>query len=189
MLHDGLAQYSRIPAEEFQKLIRFATIRHLTKREHYLRAGDKPNNFGFVVSGILRLYYATEDGKEFNKSFCGEGDFVGAYSALLENRESRLTIQALTDTTLLLISYNGYVKLLEHHTCWQTLSRKLAEKLFIKKEQKESQFLIDSAEQRYHTFLKEFPGLEKRIRQHHIASYLGITPVALSRIRAKSKDR
>lgn len=187
-LYDGLVKYSPIPFEEFQKLIKISKICNLEKGDHFVQSGQKPNSIGFVVSGILRLYYINNIGEEFNKSFCVEGDFVASYSALLQNKESRLSVQALENTSLLEIAYSKYVELLKNHPSWQVLGRILAENLFIKKEQKESQFLLDSAETRYLEFLKEYPYLERRIKQYHIASYLGITPVALSRIRAKLKD-
>lgn len=65
---------------------------------------------------------------------------------------------------------------------------KNSRKIIYKKEQKESQFLLDHAEKRYLNFKQEYPELESRINQYHIASYLGITPVALSRIRARLKN-
>lgn len=79
-----------------------------------------------------------------------------------------------------------FESLYKRHRCWETLGRKLAEGLYIKKEMKERLLLMNTAEERYLQFLKEFPGLEKRVPQYHIASYLGITPVSLSRIRSSS---
>lgn len=188
MLYEGLLKYSEIPLEEYEKLKSISEICHLQKGQFFLQAGQKPDKFGFVVSGILRLFYTDHEANEFNKSFCLEGDFAASYSALLQNKESRLSINALEMTTLIIANYNDYLNLINQHLCWQVLSRKLAEDLFIKKEQKESQFLLDNAEERYLNFLQEYPNLENRIKQYHIASYLGITPVALSRIKARFKN-
>ena len=66
---------------------------------------------------------------------------------------------------------------------WERLGRLLTEQLYIKKEQREAEFLLDDAPTRYRNFQKQYPGLEDRLPQYHVASYLGITPVALSRIR------
>lgn len=186
ILFQELLKYSEIPIEEFEKFKSITKICHLEKGQFFLQAGEKPDKFGFVISGILRLFYTDFEGNEYNKSFCMEEDFVASYSALLQNKESRLSINALEKATMIVVNYNDYLKLVDQHLCWQILSRKLAEKLFIKKEQKESQFLLDSAEERYYNFLQEYPKLEGRIKQYHIASYLGITPVALSRIRMKN---
>lgn len=186
ILFQELLKYSEIPIEEFEKFKSITKICHLEKGQFFLQAGEKTDKFGFVISGILRLFYTDFEGNEYNKSFCMEEDFVASYSALLQNKESRLSINALEKATMIVVNYNDYLKLVDQHLCWQILSRKLAEKLFIKKEQKESQFLLDSAEERYYNFLQEYPKLEGRIKQYHIASYLGITPVALSRIRMKN---
>lgn len=189
MLYQKLILYSEIPPKEFEKLVKISRTCYLKKSEYFQRVGELPHKFGFVISGILRLYYISEAGDEFNKSFCIKNDFVAAYSALLQNCVSRLSIQALEETTLLVVGYKDYLHLLNQHICWQILGRKIAEHLFIKKEGKESQFLLDSAETRYLEFLKEYSDLEVRIKQYHIASYLGITPVALSRIRTKLRQK
>lgn len=185
MLYQTLSQLADIPSEEWEGFLNIFSEIHLKKNEHFIKVGEKPKRIGFILSGVVRFYYITEEGTEFNKSFCAENDFVASYSGLLQDKESRYSIQALEDTTLLVANYEDYKQLLEHHICWNIVSRRLAETLFIKKEKRESEFLLDDAETRYLQFLKEYPSLEKRIKNYHIASYLGITPVAMSRIRAK----
>ncbi len=161
--------------------------RTLSRGEFFVRAGDVPQTLGFVLRGILRLYYVDSDGKEFTKSFCAENGFVAAYSALLMGQPSRMFIQALEDTKLLIADYSIYRSLSESHLGLQKLNGKIAEFLFIKKERRESSLLLDDAKNRYLNFLEEYPGLEARLKQHHIASYLSMTPVTLSRIRAGLK--
>jgi CRP-like cAMP-binding protein len=161
---------------------------NLHRDEFFIRAGDVPQTIGLVISGILRLYYVTPDGKEFTKSFCVENSFVAAYSALLLKQPSRLFIQALEDTKLLSANYSTYRSLCESLVSLKQLNCKITESLFIKKERRESALLMDDAQTRYLNFLKEYPGLETRLKQHYVASYLGITPVTLSRIRTQLKS-
>jgi len=78
-------------------------------------------------------------------------------------------------------------ELYDRHPVWERIGRIKAERLAIQKEFREKEFLLDTAETRYRRFLKEFPDLTDRIPQYYIASYLGITDVALSRIRKKMK--
>lgn len=160
----------------------------LSRGEFFIRVGDVPRTVGFAISGILRLYYVDADGQEFTKSFCAENSFVAAYSALLLRQPSRLFIQALEDTKLLIADYSAYRSLSESQANLQQLNCKIAQSLFIKKERRESDLLLDDAKTRYLSFLEEYPELEARIKQHHIASYLGITPVTLSRIRTQLKS-
>ena len=160
----------------------------LSKGDFFIRAGDIPQMIGFTISGILRLYYVDADGNEFTKSFCAENSFVAAYSALLLKQPSRLFIQALEDVKLLIADYSTYRSLSNSHSGLQQLNCKIAESLFIKKERRESSLLLDDAKTRYLSFLEAYPRLEARLKQHHIASYLGITPVSLSRIRSQIKS-
>ncbi|WP_066377112.1 MULTISPECIES: Crp/Fnr family transcriptional regulator [unclassified Anabaena] len=172
-----------IPTDEIAKLSRVFQPLTLKNGDFLMRAGEIPSQIGFVVSGILRLYYVNSAGTEFTKSFCPENHFVTAYSALVLNQPAKFFIEALEDSLLLVVDYSQYVQLCAVHSCWQTINHKLVEALFIKKEKREAELLLDDATTRYQNFLKEYPNLENRVKQYHIASYLGISPVSLSRIR------
>jgi CRP-like cAMP-binding protein len=170
------------------EVVRLFQTLTLNQNDFWIRAGEIPQTIGFVVSGILRLYCADAKGNEFTKSFCAENSFVAAYSALLLKQPSHLFIQALEDTRLLVADYSTYRSLSESSLSLQQLNCRIAEFLFIKKERREATLLLDDAKTRYLNFLEEYPGLENRLKQYHIASYLGITPVSLSRVRAQLKS-
>ena len=181
----ALCSLGEIPHSELARLGALFRPQSARRGDLLLRAGETPHTLTFVLSGLLRLYYIDGAGREFTKSLCVENDIVAAYSALLLGTPSRLFIEALEESQLLVANYRDYQALAAQHPCWQMIERKRAELLFIKKELRESALLLDDAETRYAQFLAEYPGLEARVKQHHIASYLGITPVSLSRIRAK----
>lgn len=183
-----LQSLTDLPEDEAIKATNLFQISNLKRGEFFPCAGDVPRTIGFVISGILRLYYVDCEGTEYTKSFCAENSFVAAYSALLLEQPSRLFIHALEDAKLLIADYSAYCSLSKNHACWQALNCKIAEILFIKKEKRESALLLDDAKTRYLSFQAEYPGLETRLKQHHIASYLGITPVTLSRIRTQLKS-
>lgn len=178
-----------IPEEEQVKLHKLIKSVSVKKDNYFLMAGEIPNRIGFVVSGLLRLFYIDSKGMEINKYFCLENSLAISYSAFLLREESKLYIQALEDSDLYVIDYKAYNQLIESHHCWEIAARKLAEMLFIIKEKKEAALLLNSAQERYLTFLKDYPHLEKRINQYHIASYLGITPESLSRIRSNLRQK
>ncbi len=163
--------------------------RRLAKGEDFLRAGDAGTRLAFVHAGLLRFYYTTADGKEVNKSFASERQFAGALGAYLTGQPARFGIQALEDCELLVADMAEIAGLAERHRCWETFRRLVAEQLYLRKEEREAELLLDSAETRYRRFLHRYPGLEGRIPQYHVAGYLGITPVALSRIRQRMKMR
>jgi CRP-like cAMP-binding protein len=183
-----LRSLTEIPDSETDKLINIFHPVKLTAGENFIQAGEVPKTIAFILSGLLRLYYLDNSGKEFTKSFCLSNEFIASYSALLLKKPSRLFIEALEDTNLLVADYTNYQKLTQEHQSWQIVNLKLTQALFIKKEKRESELLLDHATTRYLNFLTEYPQLETRVKQYHIASYLGITAVSLSRIRATLKQ-
>ena len=172
-----------LPDDQMKKLSEIFRPSSLSAGQFFIQAGERPTQIGFVVAGLIRLYYVNSAGVEFTKAFCPEHHFVAAYSALLLNQPARFFIEALEDTSLLVADYQAYQQLCAEHACWQTINHRLVEGLFIKKEKREAELLLDDATTRYQTFLAEYPDLENRVKQYHIASYLGISPVSLSRIR------
>ena len=184
-LFSFLQSITDIPNAQIEKVLSVFRASNLRKNQFLIRAGEVPTTISFLVSGILRLYYISDSGFEFTKSFCLEGDMVAAYTALLNNEPSKLFIQALEDSKLLTANYEGYQAAAAESPYWQKVNQNIAERLFMKKEERESSLLLDNAQTRYMKFRNEYPSLESRISQHLIASYLGITPVTLSRIRAK----
>lgn len=173
------------PNDEMTSVLSYFSTQVLKQGDYLIRAGENAKQLAFVNAGLLRFYYQTRDGKEFNKSFIVENQFAGAYSAFLTATPARFSIQALEESHLLVANLNDIVQLFEKQACWEKLGRLLAEQLYIKKETREAEFLLDDAETRYHNFQAAYPGLEDRLAQYHVASYLGITPVALSRIRKR----
>jgi CRP-like cAMP-binding protein len=176
-----------IPKEEAVKLMERKKEKTLKANEFFLMAGDVPRYIGYVISGLLRLYYIDAEGKDVTKHFCPENTLAISYSAFLQREESRFFIQALEDTRMYLFDYQTYSDLLKGHVCWQIAAKKLAEMLFIIKEKREAELLLQNAQERYLRFLEDYPDLEKRLNQYHIASYLNITPESLSRIRSNIK--
>lgn len=150
-----------------------------------IEAGEVTTELHFLTSGIGRYYYLTPDGKEFNKSFSREGQALGSVSSLVNGTPCPFFIQALEPCECLSISYRDVNVLCNGYREWESLVRRLLEQLVIKKERREADFLLLSATERYKKYLTEFADVADRIPHYHVASYLGITDVALSRIRKR----
>ncbi len=175
-----------IPKEEMSGLVGISRHLSIKKNNYFLMEGDPPYHLGFVMRGLFRYYYIDRKGNEFTKGFMPEHSFLSAYDAIIERRPSFYTIEALEDSEVLMFDYLKWKELIyPHHDCWKEFLIKLIEKGYAKKVTREREFLLLDAEQRYQSFMKNYPGLEKRVKQHLIASYLGITSVALSRVRKK----
>jgi CRP-like cAMP-binding protein len=180
-----LTSFVEIPESELEKGLLHLKSLHLEKNEYFIRTGGIPDKMSFIVKGVFRVFYLTEDGDEKILVFREEGRMLSAYSAFLENKKSWYDIQALEDSDLLYIGFDHYQNLMDGNRCWRDLNARYTEMLFVEKEKRENEFLSDNAETRYKKFIRKYPGMENRINQYHIASYLGITPVALSRIKRR----
>ena len=168
--------------EKFRNMLKGLTV---YTGEHLEREGDLPQKLAFVVSGIFRAYYLTEAGDEKTIVFRGVGKPLSAYSSFLKEEPAKFSIQALENSTVLYITIKDFERLLAGDSSWKINTGQYYMNLFIDKEKRERELLSDDAETRYLKFLKEYPGLINRINHYHIASYLGISNVSLSRIRSR----
>ncbi len=169
--------------EDFSSLFSF---QKMERGSFFCRVDEYPDQVAFVCKGVLRAYYCTNKGFEYNKTFFIENSFPVSLAAVLQKNKSYLNFQALEDCELLVANYYKIEELYSKHRCVETLVRQMLElEWVIKKEQRELRLVLNNAEERYLYFQQEYPGLENRIPQYHIASHLGVTPIQLSRIRAK----
>jgi len=186
-LHSHFNRIAPIPKEEWERLSRLMSPRSLKKGEFFIRSGEAPEHIGVVLSGFVRHFYLDREGAESVKAFRGPGELTAAYSEALQKIPSRTHVQAIADTQLLTLRFTDFEKLCEQHPCWNLFGRRVAELHFIWKEQREYEFLELDATQRYESFCTHYPTLVETLPQYQIASYIGITPVALSRIVSRLK--
>ena len=161
----------------------------LTKGEYFIREGETAKQIGFLSSGIIRAFYRNEEGLEYNKHFFIQSNIVGGYSSLVTAMPNKINQQALTDCKILVAQYSEITKLYDTYPDFERVGRKLAEFYFVQKEKREIEIVLLDADKRYLIFREEYPQLEQLIPQYQIASYLGITPTQLSRIRRKFCNR
>lgn len=158
--------------------------RMIARNEDYLHAGDTADSVGYVAQGLFRMVFHV-DGEERTKDFQNEGQFTGSLASLLISSPARFSVVAMEPSVLLEISRERLFDLSDRFPVWDRLRRNHAEQLFLYKEAREASLLLDSPEERYLHFLRERPDLVQRVPLKHIASYLGVTPEALSRIRRR----
>lgn len=188
-LQRALAPFGPAPAPALAQLRALVTRRELQAGEHWLRAGQVPRHLAYVRSGLLRMFYTRSDGREFNKAFLRGGGWAAAVDALALGQPSSVAIQALAPTSLLALPYAEFEGLCDADPYFSRVGRKLLERVLIAKLRREASLLLDSAEERYRRFLLEFADVEGALPDYQIASYLGVTPVALSRIKKRMRAR
>jgi CRP-like cAMP-binding protein len=158
------------------------------KGEYFISIGQIPKKVAFVTNGLLSQHYVNEAGETVIKYFFPEGRIAGSISATLTQTESLFDIIALEDTTVLEYNFMGFKKLVSTFPDISQFYISYLEKHWIvDKEPYEISLRNDAAKVRYADFLQKYPDLVKRLKKHHIASYLGITPTQLSRIFGYSK--
>lgn len=158
----------------------------LNKGDYFITEGQKASQIAFLQKGIVRAFYRTENGKEYNKHFFTDNSFIGGYSSLITKNVNVINQQAISDCEIFVADYEKLTSLYATNPDLETVARKLAELRFVEKEQREIEIVLLDANERYSLLRKQFPDLEQLIPQYHIASYLGITPTQLSRIRKKT---
>lgn len=161
----------------------FFSIRELKKGDFFSREGQIAKELAFLNSGVVRAFYTSQTGKEYTKRFFTSPSIIGSYSSLITETPSLYSQQALTTCNIFVANYKQVLELYDAHLDLERLARKFAENSFVFNEIKELEVVLLDATERYFRFKKEYPDLEEIIPQYHIASYLGISPTQLSRIR------
>ncbi len=157
---------------------------HLAKGSYFVQQGQVCRQVGFINQGLLR-YFITTGGEEKIYGFGKESDFTCDYESFLPQRPCHRNIQAIEDTSLLVISHANLERLFTGLIQGERFGRLVIEQLFVTTIGQITSLYTDSPEKRYQAFLEQYPDLQTRIPQYYIASYVGVKPQSLSRIRAR----
>lgn len=187
-LRDQLQKISPLTDNGWEAMAALFTPVSLRKNEFLVREGDRAHFCFLLTGGIIRVFY-NKDATEYNKTFFLPGSFPTPLTALLTNAPCQLNFQALTDASLLQFSYSGFRSLFREHRCLESLMLTVLGREWIEKERHDIAMVVNDAATNYAQFKKAFPDLEQQIPQYHIASYLGITPIQLSRIRSRAQQQ
>ncbi|MDX1570061.1 MAG: Crp/Fnr family transcriptional regulator [Xanthomonadales bacterium] len=150
--------------------------------EDLVTAGDDPRHFWFLDKGLLRFFYVSESGREFNKAFARPGEVFGALVATVTGEPCGFSIQAVSDAFTVAVPNALLEALYERHPCWERIGRRLAEQATVRKEVRERELLIDDPLERYRHFRERYSDIAGDIPQRQIAAYIGISEVQLSRL-------
>jgi len=161
------------------------SARELQAQQHWIQAGELCTELCFILEGLIRIYYIDQAGNEVNQHFYQANEVIAPVDALVSKEPCQYFIQALEPTRLMVANYNALSEAGEDNPELLRLEIKMLQTIFIKSARREAHLLLGNADQRYRWFCKEYPELLDRIPQYHIASFLGISPVSLSRLRKK----
>lgn len=170
--------------EEIQAFSSCMKVLKVQKKETFLFKGENCNWVAFINQGIIRAYYVADD-QEKTADFLFQGNWISDYVSFLTHTPCKFNAEALEECELLLLYKEDMQRLYKSSQNAERFGRLIAENLFIHLNKRIYSFLTQTPEERYTNLLKRRPNVVQRIPQHYIASYLGVRPESLSRIRKK----
>jgi len=176
-------QYFPLNSAERDELAMRFTERKIKQRGFIQQDGDVCRHFTFVVSGCFKMYAVDKNGKEHNIQFAAENDWITDLSSFYSEKPGRLYIEAIEPSVILQIKHPDLLQLYTNHHKFDRNFRIIIEQKFIELQNRVLQNISSTAEERYHSFRQQYPNLSNRLPSTQIASYLGITPEFLSKIR------
>ncbi|MBT2622671.1 MULTISPECIES: Crp/Fnr family transcriptional regulator [Chryseobacterium] len=174
----------KISSDEEEIIQDLFKLKEYKKGDFFLKEGEVCKYVGFIKNGIVR-YYINDDGEEKTYGFSKENEFTCNYESFVPQTPSNQIIQALEDTEIWTISYENLQKFYEEIELGERFGRIVIEQVFIQTLKDRNSFYTDSPKSRYEKFLKEHSDLQQRLSQYYIASYVGVKPQSLSRIRKR----
>ena len=184
-----LATEYNIPAERevLGELIAMSSFRVISKGALIASVGDDTEYGGLMLNGLARSYYIDSDGNDITRGFAVEGSLL-MDEGFFGYEERMCMWEALEDSTIMLCETSKVRELIHSNAAFKDLWIVILESAVRYKLYRENGFLVENATERYIHFKKVFPNVYSRAPQKHIATYLGITPESLSRIRSAMKD-
>ncbi|HEV8511865.1 MAG TPA: Crp/Fnr family transcriptional regulator [Cyclobacteriaceae bacterium] len=182
-LHESIKAKVTLTPEEKETIKHYFIPKKLRKRQYLLNAGDVCQYLAFVEKGLLRLFSTDDKSHEHVIQFAMEGWWASDMSSFLSGDDAQYNIEALEDSELLLLTNTTLEELMEKVPRMERYFRLLMQNNIVALRRRVTSTQSDSAEEKYKKLMKAYPDLINRSPQHDLASYLGITPETLSRIR------
>jgi len=172
-------------AQQVSQLFSFVQFENNTQ---LIRMGEKSDSMYLILKGIVRAFYIDENGVEITKCFAKENEWAGFYNYITDDL-SPFFVETLEKTDCAVIKATDIRSLCQKMPALAQKVSTLVNQAFLQTDKKVYDFASKEAKERYINFAKENPEIIKRAKQEHIASYLGITPSSLSRLKREIKDR
>jgi CRP-like cAMP-binding protein len=175
-------QFTDFNDSELEIIVPSFEEKKFKKKSILLNIGKVSNEVFYLINGCIRLY-CEKNGEELSTYFFTENMFAGSYDSFLSRKPSKVAIETLEDCEVLVLTHESLESLYQVFPKMNEFTRMAIEQRFVLLHDLFISYLLNSPEERYLMLIKDRPELLQRIPQHQIASFLGITPVSLSRIR------
>ena len=183
-----IRKYITVSDSEIDVFKSLLTELKVSAREFLIKPGTPLKHCFFVNTGCLKAYYQDNKGDKHVIQFAIENWWVSDFEAFYLNEPTKLTIEAIEDSTLLAINQENLEILLSKAPIFERYFRILLTNAFIAQRKRVLSSLEKNTKERYLEFCAAYPNIENRVQNYHIANYLGVSAESLSRIRGKLKD-
>ncbi|MFD2611048.1 Crp/Fnr family transcriptional regulator [Paenibacillus gansuensis] len=185
ILYQSMSRLTSLSKEEQQAIVDELVIRDFPKGTVLLSQGDLPHSCYFILKGCIRQYSIDESGKEVTSNFYTEEQAVTVFNQHKNDKLSDYTYTCVEDSTVVVGELAVEQDMYRKYTPLETMTRRMIEEFFGRMQEEFSAFIASSPEERYKVLLQKRPHLMDRVPQHQLASYLGMTPESLSRIKKR----
>lgn len=182
-LHDYFGQFPFLTTKDLLEIQAIGEEKKYAKGALFIHTGTTQRKLGILLEGLTRAYAINNKGDEVSMKFRKGGEAVACHDSIFYNQPSRQNIEFLEPSTIVVFDYKAIEDLANQNTRVKQLKEYFFEQFVIRLQERLETFLLYSAQERYQWLIDTDPILIQRVQQKHLASYLGITPVSLSRLR------
>lgn len=184
-LRQAITPWATLSDGQWDQFRDIFVLKTVEPKAYYALPGSHLHELVFVTKGLLRYYFIDRDGEENNKAFIKERMFAGPLASAALDLPVYYGVQALEPTEMVAADIARFRALYDVDPIFERIGRRFTEMLLLRKELRTRSLLLQTASERYEDFVRDHPDLLERVAQYHIASYLGVTEVSLSRLKKK----
>lgn len=185
LILQNIARYVQLTEEEAAVFTGLLQLKKLRKKQFLVVAGEECRYEYFVIKGCLKQYYLDDKGLEHILMFAPEDWWASDMYGFISHQPALTSVQAVEDTEVLALERNAFEELVKKVPQFERFFRIILQRAFVTNQRRLIESMTLAAGKRYENFVQQYPSLEQRLSQKQIASYLGITPESLSRVRAR----
>lgn len=189
ILIDYMKAFTDLSDSELDKIVNLIPIEDFKGGDVLIHQGEVPTKCYFVLKGCVRQYSVNEKGDETTFNFFIEEESVTIFNQHKQDKQSKYTLVCLEDSILVVGDLSNEQTMYDDYPFLADLTRKMMEEDLGALSDRFASFIASSPEERYKVLIEERPGLAERVPQHQLASYLGIKPESLSRLKRRLEQK
>jgi len=182
-LKQNISKYAKLSDHQWLDFVQSFKLKKIKKKDFFLEFGQHCQFEAYIIKGCFRTFFTDPNGKDVVLSFAFEDWWLGDMTSQLNHMPSKMNIQALEDSEVLIISVQDKNLLFEKHPVFEKIFRLMIMRHLVSYQDRLYKIYAYTAQERYHDLILKYPQVLERISQKHIANYIGVTPEFLSKMR------